>query len=474
MESDRSVKTDMPPNEPEAEIAVLGSMLQDGQAAADIFNRLDQSCFYDPKHIKIFHAGKSVFDRKEPVDILTVSSELTKKELIDDAGGAYYLTELIEKAQLTANYEHYCEMLLDAARRRKLIHLADTLKSKGKDQSTPLDIDAIRGQLDEIALDRTATAAAVCPTFADYEKEIQDEPDGIKSGFDALDKCATIPASALTVIAGRPSHGKTTFMLNMMMNQVRLNKDKMFFFFSYEQTFTQLMTLLLIRETEKVLDKDENFHKYWQYIRSKKTDDCDIEGARDRLRELTEAKRFWLMDDRYNIDQLTGRIRQLAGAFPIGAVFIDYVQKIGTVKKSYTRQTELKEISDKIQCMANDLKIPVIMGAQFNRDGEKRLTIPKTGKPGKPTKAERKKFITEDFIREAGDIEQDATLILGLWDDIKANGDDPNLTVTVLKSRYGATNKQIELKYDRELSTISDFDTNKGGVGSLYKDQPDF
>lgn len=454
MAQDQSGLSGPLPHDKDAEKAVLGCMLIDSDAAAVVFDMLDFTVFHEEANKKIFQAGKAVNDRGEPVDVLTVSNELEKAGQLDDIGGDYYLTELIERIPSTANIEHYCKMVADKAAARKLYYLSEDIK-KEIGQGEPPDFESIRDRLAKIESGAVTQAATLKNrTFNDYENEMTNEPPALETGFSDLDEIAKIPASALTIIAGRPSHGKTTFLLNLMMQQTRLNPDKMFFFFSYEQTFTQLMTLLLMRESQLILNSKQNFSEYSKYIKGKEAGHLEIDAAKEHLQTLTESNRFWIFDTKYNIDKLAGMIRQLAGVYPIGAVYIDYIQKIGAAVKSYSRQTELQGISGKIQDTANQLKIPIILGAQFSREGER--SARSRGQEGKKT--DRQKAITEDYIREAGDIEQDATLILSLWDDIKAGGNDPNLTVTVLKGRYGATGEQKFLKYNRPVCTIQDLD----------------
>ena len=367
------------------------------------------------------------------------------------------------------------EIIRDVEKDEKARGIEDAIKNALADFEHDKSLDDLRRNLDAISHKETAPIIRTAPrTFNDYLRMMQDEPPAMMTGFSKLDRFAPIPSSALTVIAGRPSHGKTTFMLNLMMNQVRLYPDKMFFYFSYEQTETQLITLLLMRTAGVILDQDNNFSKYRAYLTRDKKPVAEIDKAKKTLQDLTASGRFWLMDTRHNIDQLIAVIHGLAELHPIGAVFIDYVQKIGAAAKSYTRQTELQGISNKIQCAANALQIPVIMGAQFNREGAKDAQATQSKRPDK------KKAISADYIREAGDIEQDATLILSLWDDIMSGGNDPNLTVTIMKNRYGSTGKQISLKYERPVNTMTDLEEDRKaeeaiqtGLAGLYEDDED-
>ncbi len=336
----------------------------------------------------------------------------------------------------------------EAARRQEKAAKEAINKYQGGNKSLD-DLRDLRDRLTEISQQEAAGGELDGPyTFADYEKSMQSEPDAMKTGYNELDRIAPVTPGAITIIAGRPSHGKTTFLLNLMMQQAAAYPDKHFFFFSYEQTKNQLMTRLLMREANLVLDPyGNNYTQYKRYIKYKNQDEPAIEAARRRLADFDN--RIFLIDERYTVEQLTGVLAQLAKRHRIGAVYIDYIQKIGTKIKSYSRQTELQTISNQLLDRALSLKIPVIMGAQFNRESMK---------PGRTQTADKKrKPITEDYIREAGDIEQDANLILGLWDDRKEGGKEDGLAVYVLKNRDGEVHHEpITLNYSREVYRISD------------------
>lgn len=444
------------PHEKEMEIAALGCMLTGyPEAVSCVCEMLDLSCFYDPQHQAIFKAGASLYQRGAAVDILTVRDELEQIGQLEKLEDPDYLNYLIERTISTANIEQYCKILRDSAGSRKALTLfQDAINSILENPQRP-DVDEIRQKFEDIAGGLAPIGDIIqAYKFSEYEQSMQTEPDAIKTGYNELDRIAPVTPGAITIIAGRPSHGKTTFLLNLMMQQAAAYPDKHFFFFSYEQTRNQLMTRLLMREANLVLDPyGNNYTQYKRYIKYKNQDEPAIEAARRRLADFDN--RIFLIDERYTVEQLTGVLAQLAKRHRIGAVYIDYIQKIGTKFKSYSRQTELQTISNQLLDRALSLKIPVIMGAQFNREGVKTGRQPsKTGEPGANKK---RKPITEDYIREAGDIEQDANLILGLWDDRKEGGKEDGLAVYVLKNRDGEPRHEpITLNYSREVYRISD------------------
>ena len=463
------------PQDAQMERAVLGCLLSgDKEAVSCVCEMLNLACFYDSKHQIIFKAGAELYKSGVPVDILTVRDKLEQTgqyEKLDPD----YLYDLMNGIVSSANVEQYCKILLDVAGSRKALTLfQDAINSILEDPQRP-DVEVIRQKFEEIAGGLAMIGNAVIKTqsFADYEQSMQSEPSAIATGFKELDKIAHVKPGAITIVAGRPSHGKTTFLLNLMMQQTEANPDKQFYFFSYEQTFNQLVTRLLMRQSGVVIDPyGGNYEQYSRYVKSRRADEPAIEAARRRLADLVN-NRVFLVDERFPVEQLAAVLTQLSKRQNIGAVYIDYIQKIGTNQKSYSRQTELQAISNQLLGRALSLKIPIVMGAQFNREGVRAgRGQPQTSEPG----AEKKrKPITEDYIREAGDIEQDANLILGLWDDIKEGGKNDGLAVYVLKNRDGEPrHKPTILNYFRDIYKISDAnETPKQSAAGGHYEAPD-
>jgi len=283
-----------------------------------------------------------------------------------------------------------------------------------------------------------------------YLKDEQSEPAGLATGYKELDEMFLIPNGAITIIAARPGHGKTTFLLNLMMNQINRNPDKAFFFFSYEQPKKQLMRRLVLMESGHVTGKeaqDRNYLFFGNYLKGGSNDHPMIEGAKARLDSYVKGERLGLIDYPYYVDELAGELADLAARYRIGAVYIDYIQKIKIRGRYQSRQAEIQAISAQILEAAIFLKIPIILGAQVNRQV---TTI---------------QSLTAETMREAGDIEQDANIVLGLWNKARGADDSPgqssktDLLVKVLKNRDGQTtapDDPKELIFDQPILKITD------------------
>jgi DNA primase catalytic core len=286
-------------------------------------------------------------------------------------------------------------------------------------------------------------------TLDDLIEDVKQTKEGLKTGYKALDKFVTIPEEAITIIAGRPSHGKTTFLLNMYLNMIEAYKDKTFVYFSYEETRKQLGLKILNIIAGVAIDEKKNILELSKYLKGEHILSNDkgalIEDAKRKLESYMQSKRLLLIDQPFYLDELENCLNFLSQKYEIGAIFIDYIQKIKTKKGFPMRQLQLQKISQSILEIAKTLKLPVILGAQLGRDKSKNK-------------------VRLDNLREAGDIEQDANLVLGVVNKSmleKENEEEEEtfervveLEIKILKNRNGVANKSIELEFDRPVLKI--------------------
>lgn len=299
-------------------------------------------------------------------------------------------------------------------------------------------------------------------TSEHFIADLQRRREGYPTGWSKLDEYALIPSEAMTIIAGRPSHGKTSVMLNMLYNLVTANPDESFYFFSYEETRSQLALKLITIISGVQLDQYKNTHRIEEYFKTGRLDANYAKGlsekqAKERLDkakteydELVTSGRLWIIDEPLQVTDLTTTIETLAGSsYKVGAVFIDYIQKIKSKFNVQTRQVEIQKISGELLDTAKRSGVALVLGAQLNRGAER---------------AEAKN-ISLDQLRESGDIEQDAHLVLGLYNhnrgDYDTNPDseqtsDPVTTIDIkiLKNRSGATNVYTSLTFDSPTLTL--------------------
>ena len=235
-------------------------------------------------------------------------------------------------------------------------------------------------------------------SFNEFLEETAEEPDDLKTGIESLDQIIRIPQSAITLIAARPSHGKTSLMLNMFYNMIKLYPKKEFFFFTYEEPAKYLMLKILNR----ILFEEFRFEAGLNYLRKyqagKKDYSKDIEAAKKILGDLINSRRLNIFSFNLNDIELAEAVKSQYKKDKTGAVYIDYIQKI-PVNQQVKGYEVIKQISNTIlNKIAVPLQIPVILGAQFNREA----------------RASRIGDLHADMLREGGDLEQDANTVLGL------------------------------------------------------------
>jgi DNA primase catalytic core len=284
-------------------------------------------------------------------------------------------------------------------------------------------------------------------TLKDLQKDLVETQESLKTGFPKFDTALRIPQEAITIIAGRPSHGKTTFMLNLFLKMAETYPQKEFYFFSYEETKKQLALKLLNMLIGQVFDPSKNLRNIEGYIKGNLTENREIEKGKKLFEALTQSKRLRLIDEPLYVDDLAETIRQIKQKGEVGAIFIDYIQKVKIKGKFGTRQLELQKVSETLLETAKSQSVPIILGAQLGRD---------SGSSNK---------VRLDNLREAGDIEQDANLVLGIYNEamerLQFDESIPieqkvDLKVVVLKNRNGAVNRTLTFEFERPTLKITE------------------
>ena len=295
-------------------------------------------------------------------------------------------------------------------------------------------------------------------TYEDVINEIATIPPLYKTGYKTLDEFTGFPPGAITLIGGRPSHGKTTFMFNCLLQMSEIYPDKSFYFFSYEEPVKMIMVKLLNRLTaqdlsshfSKVIDlpTPTNYEFLKAYIRAGRTDIKEIEEGKHKLQRLLDSQRIKVIGQNYSVEDLYSLLSYLNKKEQIGSVFIDYIQRMNTSRKTQDMRTQIAHISDQVLRIAKDTGLPIILGAQLNR----------------ATKDNKRKEPTLENLKEAGNLEEDANTVLSVFckarEEEEADGKkthkerEVDLVIKTLKNREGEVNRKETLKWDRWLSLI--------------------
>jgi DNA primase catalytic core len=276
-------------------------------------------------------------------------------------------------------------------------------------------------------------------------------PKGLKTGYRELDELISIPPGAITIVAGRPGHGKTTGQLNLLVNMIKGYPDKSFYFYSYEEAKKFIVLKIVMLLAGKKLHDSQNQEAYINYLREYRGTEKAIDQAWEQYGQLVSSGRLLIDDHRRPAEALASTIAQTSQEKEgkIGAIFVDYIQKIGLQASRDIRYLEIKQVSSLLLDQAVETDIPIILGAQLGRD-----------------KAAGRAKIRLDNLREAGDIENDANLVLGVYnesvDKLEEEGQQPgrevDLEIHLLKVRGGAAGRKVTLTFDRPILKIKDND----------------
>jgi len=281
----------------------------------------------------------------------------------------------------------------------------------------------------------------------DLASDIHKNKEGLKSGWPALDKTVRIPQEAISILAGQPSHGKTTVLLNLFLNCVKEYPKRKFLFYSYEENSKHLALKMLMNLSNTVLDEINNFSRFEELLKHG-SNISDIDKAIDELNELTNQRRLWLLDHNPDTGELYNELKYITKDHDVGGIFIDYVQKMRLQEPPPDRQRELQIISNELLRMAKEFRIPIVLGAQLEKNTEA-----------------LQEGVRLDQLRDCGDIEQDANLIMGVYnksmEKARTGTKIPDrlidLKLTVLKNRNGSVNQDVILRFDRPVLKIRDF-----------------
>ena len=434
--------TKLPPQNIEAEQSLLGSLLIDKDAIVRISEILRPTNFYrSEQHGSIYEAISDLFEKREPIDLVTVTEELKRKGLYDKIGGSAYLTTLVNVVPTAAHIEHYAKIVKEHAVRRSLIAQATHLIEKSYDESWSVEellenaesgIFAISQQ--HISRDFLPVKDALTESF-DRLDELQKSSGklrGVPTGFRDLDsKLAGMQDSNLLILASRPGQGKTSMALNIAQH-VAVVAGLPVGIFSLEMSQEELVDRLLVAQAD--IDA-------WK-LKTGRLGESDFDRLSLAMGELAEAPIF--IDDTpgSSISEMRTKARRLQIEHGLKLLIVDYLQLIKG-RNLENRVQEVTEISQNLKNLARELKIPVLAVSQLNRSVEARGTK-------RPQLAD---------LRESGAIEQDADVVMFLW---REDTDKPNdVTLDIQKHRNGPTG-EIHLVFRPERTKFYGMERTRG------------
>ncbi len=423
----------LPPQNIEAEQSVLGAVLLENEAISAVIEHLRPADFYKESHKKIFIAMLDLYEKNEPIDLITLTEQLGRKEQLEAIGGASYLSSIIGLVPTSANARYHAKIVKNKAILRNLIITATEIITSSYD--TEQNVNELLDQAETKIF--SISEKMVRNSYVHVKEVIKDTIElvdrlynkkelitGLSTGFTDLDEATTgFHPGDLIVIGARPGMGKTAFCLNIVTNAA-IEEKLPIAVFSLEMTKEQIVLRMLCSEAE--VDS--------KAVRSGYHSKEDYRKLVNAAGRLADAPIY--IDDSFNsILDIRAKSRRLKSEHGLGLVVVDYLQLMSGVGSYTSREQVISDISRSLKALAKDLSVPVIVISQLNRSCELR--------------GENKNPIIAD-LRESGAIEQDADTILFLYrEDYYKKQDSQRKGIAELdiaKQRNGPT-KKVDLAF---------------------------
>lgn len=433
----------VPPHNIEAEQAVLGAIFLEPEAFSTAAERIGPSDFFRAGHQVIFEAMLELFEKGEPIDLVTVTTLLSDSNKLEIAGGVPYLTDLASSVPTAANIDYYSKIVEEKALLRRLIQTATEIVTESYNREDEVEELLDQAERNILAVSSRKNATSFKPikdvlieVYDNIEKlhHAKDDVTGIPTGFRDLDRITSgFQKSDLIIIAARPSMGKTAFALNIAQN-VAINTDENVAIFSLEMGAEQLVQRMLCAEGN--IDS--------QRLRTGKLEQEDWGKLTMAMGSLSHAGIFIDDSPGIRVSDIRSKCRRLKQEHGLGMVIIDYLQLIqGSERLRENRQQEVSEISRSLKSLARELEVPVIALSQLSRSVEQR---------------QDKRPMMSD-LRESGSIEQDADIVGFLYreDYYDKDSDNQNIEIIISKQRNGPTGT-VELAFVKEFNKFVDLE----------------
>lgn len=456
----------LPPQATDLEEAVLGALMLEKDALTNVIDILKPESFYKESHKEIYTAIYDLFQSTEPIDILTVTSQLRKTGKIEMVGGPYYITQLTNRVSSAANIEYHARIIVEQSIKRELIRIASEIQKEAYEDTT--DVFQLLDKMEQSLFDVSESNIrkeyqGMKEIMAQAIEEIQSRKDhtdgltGIPSGFTNLDRVTSgWQKSDLVIIAARPAMGKTAFVVSALRNAA-VDHGHAVAIFSLEMANVQLVNRMISGEAElegeKIKKGNLAEHEWAQLVH--------------KTANLTKAPIFIDDTPALSILELRAKCRRLKQQHDIQLVVIDYLQLMsGDSSKGGAsggnREQEIASISRALKNLAKELSVPVIALSQLSRAVETR------GGDKRPQLSD---------LRESGSIEQDADMVMflyrpeyyGITQDENGMPTAGMGEVIIAKHRNGSL-ENVQLKFIGKFTKFTDMDTGgfAGGYGNTF------
>ena len=440
----------VPPQNLEAEISTLGALMLDSNAIIKVADILTPEDFYKPQHQTIFGAALELFERHQPIDVLSVTTRLRERGLLESAGGTSYLTDLVNAVPTSSNVAHYAEIVRKKRVLRELIQASSDIAGLGYEEAEEIDVLLDDAEKRIFAISQRSLRQRFSPVGQALEEAWERIDDlhknkgklrGVPTGFKELDNVlAGLQKSDLVIVAARPSLGKTALALDIARH-VAVEEKIPVGIFSLEMSTQQLVDRFISAEAHVDL---------WKLRTGRLSESsADFSRIRDALDKLSKAPLYIDDEASNNILQMRAMARRLqADHGDLGLLVIDYLQLMQPRTQSDSMVQQITEISRSLKALARELNVPVLAISQLSRAVEQRH-------PPIPRLSD---------LRESGSIEQDADVVMFIYreDRYRENSPRPNQAdVIIAKHRNGPVGK-IGLYFNQEKVTFTSLEEGSG------------
>lgn len=439
----------IPPQNVEMEQSLLGALLIDKDAIIKVADIINADDFYKDTHRLIYESIKNLYEKREPIDIMSLSAKLEERNQLEVVGGRTYLSSLANMVPTSSHVVHYAKVVQSKSTLRRLLKASSEITELGFVETE--DIESLLDKAEQKLFG--VSQKFLKRTFISINDVLTDAFDridelhrgggklrGISTSYADLDNVlAGLQRSDLIILAARPSAGKTTFALDLARN-VAIKAKETVGIFSLEMSKEQLVDRLICSEAGVDLWKMRTGHL------SDQGDDDDFSRINHAMGKLSEAKIFIDDSANANIMEIRTKARRLQTEHGLGLIVIDYLQLMEGRSKE-NRVQEVSEISRNLKAIARELNVPVLALSQLSRSVETRDThIPRLAD-----------------LRESGSIEQDADVVLFIYRESMYHQDLPAekasiAEIHIAKHRNGPTGK-VKLFFDAKNVTFRNLDT---------------
>ncbi len=441
------VKVKLPPQDLEAERSVLGALLIDKNAILKVADIIEPSDFYHPHNQQIYECILELFERNEPIDILTVSSRLKEKKNLTKVGGVDYLTELVSAVPTSAHISHYANIVRENRVRRDLIRASSEINERALEHD---DFESLLDEVEEKVFNISSRSKVqkfvhikdeLPAAYERLEKLHRGEGEalrGIPTQFHALDSLLSgLQKSDLIIVGARPSYGKTAFVLDIS-RQAALEGNSVGIF-SLEMSRDQVIDRIIAAQAQIPL---------WRLRTGRLSEDMDFALVQQALDEISKTRLFIDDTPSPNILQMRSMARRLQVEQGLDLLVIDYLQLIRPRTNSESMVQQVTEISRGLKSLARELNIPIIAVSQLSRAVDQREgKIPRLSD-----------------LRESGSLEQDSDVVLFIYRKDRALEDvreeEQNIVEIIIAKHRNGPLGTVKLRFDPEKVSFRNIDTH--------------